>query len=106
MPSWRPEGAGRPSGVEREALEHPVLAFEPGGDAEAHHRGGHDRQGQDPRGQERHRWVTPAGLGRTSTSEKKTSSPTGMPRVSSTDSPRRRVMVTSARVCACQGPIT
>jgi hypothetical protein len=36
-------------------------------------------------------------IGRTSTSEKKTRSPTGIPRVSSSDSPRRRDNVVSTR---------
>ena len=43
---------------------------------------------------------TPAGLGSTSTREKNTSKPTGMPSVSRIDSPRRSVMVTSALVWA------
>ena len=42
-------------------------------------------------------------VGNTSTSEKNTSSPTGIPTVSSNDSPRVSVIFTSARSCAKNG---
>ena len=71
-------------------LQHAVRALEPGGDAEAHHRGRHHGQGQDARGEEVDR-APPSRSGSTSTSEKNTSSSTGMPSVSSSDSPRRSV---------------
>ena len=45
-------GRQQPSSTQRrraEALEHPVAALEPGGDAERHHRGRHHGQGDDAR---------------------------------------------------------
>src|SRR5713226_6484377 len=49
-------------------------------------------------------WVRP--MNPTSTVEKNTSNSTGMPRASSTDSPRRKVRVSSTRVCASTGRIS
>ncbi len=47
---------------------------------------------------------SPSPVGSTSTRLKKTSSSTGMPSTSRSDSPRRSVSVISTRVCAASGP--
>ncbi len=93
-PSSRP----RPSGVAPRRFSTQVLALEAGGDGQVDHGGGHDGEGEDAGGQEGD--GSSPSMGSTSTVEKKTSSPTGMPRVSRSDSPRRRVSVVSTRAWA------
>ena len=99
--SWRPADRGRPSGVAASRLSTPYCRSNAGGDPEAHHATWTSPPGPGcPADRKSTAWVTPAGLGSTSTREKKTSKPSGMARFSRTASPRRRVRRSSAATWA------
>ena len=91
-------GRHQPGAPERrgpEPLEHAVGALEAGGDGQVDHRGRRSRRGPGCPGpgsrRRRPRWAARR------RGEKKTSSATGMPSVSSSDSPLRKVSVSSTR---------
>ena len=81
----------RPSGVTPSRLSTPYWRSNPVAMAGPDHRRRHHGEGEHAGEQEVDGVVDPAGVGSTSTMEKKTRSTSGMPSVSSTDSPRRSV---------------
>ena len=89
---------GAPERSRAETFQYPVPAFEPRLNAEVDHRGAHNRECEHSGCEKSTGWGVP--VGSRCTAEKKTRSSTGMPIVSSSDSPRRSVIDSSAPVCA------
>ena len=82
-----------------ETFQDAIAAFEGGGDPEADHRRGHDREREHAGSEEVHT-VRGCPLAATGTRVKKTRSTTGMPSVTSNVSPRSSVIRVSAPICA------